>query len=163
MKELEIFAKGISDTKSLYRLIDKLSVLSKDLYHNQNGTITQKVGSLSPSLSAIFNYLEQKGLEPQGDSGQKSFIEEIIKYLKDLPKVKVTLAFEPDDAFTTRLCDDISAQTGNKAILDILVNYHIIGGALIEFNGKYKDYSLEPRVDEYLKVSVQKFLDKEES
>src|SRR3990167_2328553 len=95
--EFSIFATGITDTKILYRLIDKLNAIIKELYHNQEGSITQKAKSIGPSLTAVFNYLEQKGLEPKGDEAQKAYIEEVISYLKSLPIVKIKMAFEPDD------------------------------------------------------------------
>src|SRR3989344_6386878 len=95
--EFAIFATGIADTKVLYRLIDKLNDILKELYHNKQGTITQKVANIGPSLTAVFNYLEKKGLEPEGDAAQKSYVEEIVKYLRALPQAKLTLAFEPDD------------------------------------------------------------------
>lgn len=159
--EFQIFSKGISDSKSLYRLMDKLADISKELYHNKSGGITQKITGLSPSLSAIFSYLEQKGLEPSGDSAQKTFIEEIINSLKEIPIVHVTLAFEPDESFKLRLNEEISSQAQRKIVLDMNINHHIVGGVILEFKGKYKDYSLEPNVDSYLKQTVQKLLTKE--
>ncbi len=150
-QEYAIFTSGIADTKVLYRLVDKLSDILKDLYHNKEGTITQKVPNIGPSLGAVFNYLEQKGLEPVGDAAQKAYIEEIVKYLRALPQVKVTLAFEPDDNFTNRVNEVISGLTGQKVVLDISVNHHIVGGITIEYKGKFADYSYEKRTNEYLK------------
>lgn len=154
--EFAIFATGIADTKVLYRLIDKLSDVLKELYHNKEGSITQKVRNIGPSLAAVFNYLEQKGLEPAGDAAQKSYLEEIIKYLRSLPQVKVTLAFEPDDNFTNRLNEVISTLASKKVVLDISVNHHIIAGITIEYQGKFADYSYEAKTDAYLKERREK-------
>ena len=40
---------------------------------------------------------------------------------------------------------------GKKIVLDITTNQSIVGGLQIEFSGKYKDYSLGPKLEEYLK------------
>ncbi len=161
-KEFEVFANGIADTKVLYRLIDRLQGVVKELYHNKTGTITQKVSSLGPSLTAIFNYLEQNKLEPEGDEAQKKYVEDIITYLKDLPIVKVTLAFEPEDQFINGLNQAISQQVGKKIILDLSVNHHIVAGMQMEYQGKFADYSYESQTDKFLADHLQKYLTKAE-
>ena len=154
-----IFLSGIKDTKGLYRVIDQLEAVAKELYHNQEGTITQKLkGKLLASIEAIFSWLEQNKIEPNGDGEQKAFIEDIINFLKKVPQVKTTLAFEPDDLFTAKLNEQISVMVGQKVILDILVNHHIVGGIVLEYKGKYRDYSVEPRVNDYLKDNLSKAL-----
>lgn len=156
-KEFAIFANSINDTKGFYQLVDKLSAINKNLYHNTSGTIVTKSKTLlGPNLEIIFGYLEKQGLEPEGDLAQKKFVEEIIKELKAVPQVRVTLAFEPDDAFTAKLNEEISNQAGQKVILDFLINHHIVAGVVVEYKGKIRDYSLETKVDEYLKETVGK-------
>ena len=157
--EFAIFANGITDTKILYSLIDKLERLTAELYHNTEGTITSKVKNIGPSLTAIFNYLEQKGLEPQGDSAQKAYIEQVITYLKKLPIVKVTMAFEPDDTFSNRLNEVITGLVGHKIILDITVNHHIIAGLILEYQGKLGNYSFEPAANDFLKTRLHTFIE----
>ena len=109
--EFSIFATSITDTKVLYRLVDKLNAVVKELYHNQPGAITEKAKNIGPSLGAVFNYLEQKGLEPAGEEAQKAYITEIISYLRSLPIVRVSMAFEPDDTFSTKINELISSQS----------------------------------------------------
>lgn len=154
----KIFLTGIKDTKGLYRLADQLEALTKELYHNQEGFLTQKLkGKMLSTVEAIFAWLEQKGWEPLGDDEQKKFIEEIVSYLRKVPQVMVTLAFEPDELFIAKINDQISALVGQKVILDIKINNKIVGGVLLEYAGKYKDYSISPRVDNFLKETVTKF------
>lgn len=158
ISEFSIFASSITDTKILYLLIDKLRAISKELYHNQEGTITQKVKNINPSLVAIFNYLEQNGLEPTGDAAQKDYLENIIKYLQRLPIVKITTAFEPDDTFSTRLNEVITNLINKKIVLDITVNHHIVAGIILEYNGKFADYSYEQATDKFLATKLSTFL-----
>ena len=157
-QEFAIFATGITDTKVLYRLVDKLNAITKELYHNQEGSIAQKAKSISPSLIAVFNYLEQKGLEPSGDEAQKAYIAEVISYLKSLPVVRITMAFEPDDTFSTKINEVISSLAGHKIVLDIAVNHHIVAGITLEYNGKFSDYSYEEKTDNFLKERLGGFL-----
>ena len=52
-----------------------------------------------------------------------------------MPVVRLTLAFEPNK-------DWIVKAVGRAVILDIRVDKSILGGAIIENQGKYGDYSL---------------------
>lgn len=156
--EFSIFAASLTDTKILYLLVDKLRAIATELYHNQDGKITEKVKNINPSLIAVFNYLERSGLEPSGDAAQKQYIEEIIKYLLGLPIVKVTTAFEPNDTFSTRLNEVISNLAGKKIVLDITVNHHIVAGIILEYQGKYADYSYEDKTDKFLAEKLANFL-----
>lgn len=102
-------------------------------------------------------------MEPSGDASQKAYIEEVIKYLRSLPIVKITLAFEPDDTFSNRINEVITSLIGGKVVLDIEVNHHIIAGITIEYKGKFADYSFEGRTEEFLKKNLRNFISEEDS
>jgi F0F1-type ATP synthase delta subunit len=161
--EFSIFGSAIIDTKFLYRLIDKLSEISSELYHNKEGYITEKVGSISPSLAALFNTLAQKGYEPVGDAKQKEYLEKIIKYLRSLPIVKITLAFEPDSNFSNRLNEVISGLVGEKVVLDLSIDHRLIAGLKVEYKGKFADYSFETRSVDFLRENVPNFLQEKQA
>ncbi len=99
-------------------------------------------------------------MEPIGDEAQKKYLEEIITYLKTLPVVKITLAFEPDDQFTNAVNQVISDGAGQKVILDVSVNHHIVAGIQMEYQGKFGDYSYEAKTDQYLKERLASYLAK---
>jgi len=157
-KVSQIFLNGIKDTKGLDRLVAQLQDMGRQLYHNEQGLITEKLkGKMLPSIEAIFLWLEQKGLEPQTDAEQKRFLDEIVNNLLKVPQVKVTIAFEADNLFISKINDQISQALGEKIILDILVDESIVGGAIFEYAGKHRDYSVAPKVESFLKEKVGKY------
>jgi F0F1-type ATP synthase delta subunit len=50
----------------------------------------------------------------------------------------------------------VEEQIGKKAVLEILVKEEIVGGAVVEYSGEYRDYSLARKLDELLETGVVK-------
>lgn len=149
------FANSINDTNALYILISQLETLKRFLFKDKEGTISQKAGTfLSSNLANIFRDLEEKGLEPPSDSKQMLLIDSIINYLENLPEVKITMAFEPSATLISKLNNEISKEHGQKVVLDVNINQFIVAGAAFEFNGKYREYTLALRIDEFIEGYV---------
>src|SRR3989344_1901678 len=145
------FANSINETRGLFRLIDTLSGLERVLFKGKEGTFSQKVSDFLPSdLVVIFKDLEMKGLVPEGENQQINFLKELIFYLKDLARIKITLAFEPTNNFILKINNVITNDIGQKVILDIVVDQFIIGGAAFEYQGKVYEYTLWRRLEEVI-------------
>lgn len=145
------FVSTVYDTNGMYLLIEQLEGLKRFLFKDKEGTISRKAGTfLSSNIASILNQLETLGLEPQDDEKQLQLLDAIIEYLTNMPKVKVTLAFEPSITFVNKLNGIVSKEIGQKVILDISVNQFIFAGAFFEYNGKVRDYSLGQKVDDYI-------------
>ncbi len=142
------FSNLIVDTQDLYRMVNDLTTVQRSLFKDKEGTISDKSKDfLASSLTNVFVEVEKRGLEPAGDAKQQEFVKTLIEYLKNLSVVKITLAFGPTTNFLQRINTEISNEIGNKAVLDIVVNQFIIGGAVFEYNGKVRAYTLEEKLD----------------
>lgn len=142
------FANSINDTGEQVRLLDQVATIGRFLFKGKEGAITQKASEYLPSdLASIFLELEEKGLEPAGDDRQMAFLDSLIKYLKAMPQVGVTLAFTPTNNFITRVNSVISNELGKKVVLDIIINQYIIGGANFEYKGKFREDNLGQKLD----------------
>jgi F0F1-type ATP synthase delta subunit len=64
-----------------------------------------------------------------------------------IPKVKLEIAFEPREEFILKIEEWFREKVKKRMILDIIVNPKVIGGARIEFQGKWKDFSLEKEIE----------------
>lgn len=145
------FVSTVYDTNGMYLLIEQLEGLKRFLFKDKEGTISRKAGTfLSSNIASILGQLETLGLEPADDEKQLQLLDAIIEYLTNMPRVKVTLAFEPSITFVNKLNSVVSKEIGQKVILDISVNQFIFAGVVFEYNGKVKDYSLGQKVDDYI-------------
>ena len=143
------FANSVNSTSDMYRLFDQLEELKRLLFKDKEGTIAQKAGFYMPNnLAPIFADIETRGIEPKGDLGQQRFLDAIADFLKSLPVVSVTLAFEPTASFIGKLNSEISAIIGEKAVLNLTVNQYISGGAVFEYKGKRREYILAEKLED---------------
>lgn len=150
------FANHINTSEELFRLLDQLSTTERFLFKNKEGAISQKARDFLPAdLAAIFKEIEEKGLEPAGDEKQQQFIKELVKFLKELPLVKMTLAFESTYNFVSQVNNVISNEAGGKIILDLVVNQYIIGGAIFEYEGKIKEYTLQEKLNDSIERLIK--------
>lgn len=150
------FGNMVKDTHDVYILTQQLEGMKRFLFRGKEGTITQKVeSSISGQLTDLFKQFESLGLVPKGDEGQKFFLDSIIEFLHSLTIVKITLAFEPSITFISELNEQISKELGQKVVLDVIVNQFIVAGADFEYEGKYKDFSLALRIDDFIANAVK--------
>lgn len=76
---------------------------------------------------------------------------EFFKGLKDqlnsLKYLELTIAFEPTLESLSRISDWARKNIAEGLCLDIKRDKRIIGGAIVSYNGRFKDYSLVHEVD----------------
>lgn len=156
-QEFAIFAERIDQVGVLKHLVVQLRSVKQALIENKTGSITEKVLQLPRPIAAVLTYLEKRGLEPEGDSAQRDYLEEIITYLNSLPVVNLKLAFEPSEIFIRHVNQVLSEQKGEKVVLNISVNPEIVAGVVIEFGGKFADYSYQKQAEHYLNQELASF------
>lgn len=149
------FANSINTLSDMYRLFDQIEELKRLLFKDKSGSILQKAGFYMPgNLAPIFKDIETSGLEPAGDLGQQRFLNSLVEYLKKLPVVSVTLAFDPTDSFVAKLNNEISAICAGKVLLDLVVNQFIMGGAIFEYKGRRREYILKDKLEKAIASST---------
>lgn len=145
------FLAQVFDTNDVLGIAQQIEGIRRFLFKGKEGSITQKTGTfLSGSMFKILKEFEDRGMEPVGDEKQEKFLDSIVEYLESVPKVKITLAFEPSITFIQRLNADISKEVGQKVVLDISINQFIVAGAVFEFEGKIQDHSLSQKIDDFI-------------
>ena len=142
------FANLVVDTNGLYRMINDLATVQRSLFKNKEGTISEKSKDfLVSDLALVFAEVEKNGLEPPGDAKQQEFVRDLITFLRDLPVVKLTIAFGPTTTFLSRVNQQISTVIGRKAVLDVVVNEYIMGGVIFEYNGRVRQDTLDEKLN----------------
>lgn len=148
---LPYFLSLIKTKKHSDEVISKLEELKGYLYNKRI--------DLGKKMSEIFSYelkekimalswQEQINLNDPDSFG--AFLESLQNYVKHMPVVKITLAFEPNDKIVEEICAWFVEQYGKNVIVDVSLDSSIVAGAIIGFNAKERDYSLRTRIDNKL-------------
>lgn len=142
------FLKEIYSVKDLSVLIDKLDQIREKNF---------KIGeSFEKKVEAVFadkygqvflNILGEENISLKDPIAVLEFIDGFRKGLKQLPIVRLKLAFLPTKNTLALVSEWFSGNLGGKAILDVEVDPKILGGVVILTGGLYKDYSLSAKID----------------
>ena len=78
--------------------------------------------------------------------------------LKKFKPIKLTIAFEPSYESIENIYNWVLEALDNSYILDIEVNESILGGAIVVFNGQYRDSSLKKTLREIFETKREEIL-----
>jgi len=95
-------------------------------------------------LTFFLEEIEREKLEKEGVTS------ELEKKLQSLPEMRLEIAFFPKDDFITKISQWLEKEFGQKIILDFIINPKVIGGAIIEYQGHWRDFSLAKEVDKFI-------------
>lgn len=105
--------------------------------------LKEKIATPLFNLLAEVKEKEKQYREPKD---QVFFLELLKKFLISLPKVKIEMAIEPERETLIKISDWFERELGKKFILDVKINPKILGGLIIEYNGKWRDFSLAKKL-----------------
>ncbi len=80
----------------------------------------------------------------------KELVVNIEETVKKIPILSLTIAFEPDETTLKSFLQWFLFTLNRQVIIDIKVDRNIIAGAAINFNGRFKDYSIKPLFDQII-------------
>jgi len=147
----EIFEKlseKIITEEDLVFFLDQLSIVRKFLFSQTHIPLSERLKSkIDEKLRKEIEKLEKEKILPSSPEDQSSFFKGLENFLLKIPKVKLEIAFEPSEEFISKVKEWFKEKIKKRVILDISVNPKIVGGAKIEFQGKWKDFSLEKEME----------------
>jgi F0F1-type ATP synthase delta subunit len=88
----------------------------------------------------------------------EKFLQELRQSLTSFKKLILILAYEPSAAGIERIHSTITKQAGMKVLLDISYMPSLLAGAVIIYEGIYRDLSLKRAFDEEMKKNKEKIM-----
>ncbi len=85
----------------------------------------------------------------------QTYLKALLTATKKLEVVHLGLAIEPSGDLIEKLSLWIDNNVGEAVIIDFELKPQLIAGASISYKGKYGDYSLSKKIDEYLQIKKQ--------
>jgi F0F1-type ATP synthase delta subunit len=137
--------KTIDQARELGSEID---TLLNNLFKTKKGfedilSLITAVGSQKIKDSLLNNKIDMSN-----QTATKDFLESLKHEIQKLKEINLTLAFEPNQSTIDNLFTWISQNLGDGIVLQINVDKSILGGAIIEYKGKYEDLTLRKKLEE---------------
>lgn len=78
----------------------------------------------------------------------QKFLSNLKDHIKKLPIINLQIAYDAAEKNIIDISSWFTLNLKQKILINVTINKKLIGGAIIGYNGIYKDYSLKKRLDE---------------
>lgn len=147
-------------TKEEARYLEgELDLLLEKIYSTKEGEFEQ---ALKMNVRSWVSELIRAALSKEGVD-KEEFLKGLKAELAKLKVVALTIAFDPTEASIDRFHHWVRRNLGEGIVLEINVKPVILGGAIVVFQGEYRDLSLRKRFGRLLdsdREEIFKFLSK---
>ena len=83
-----------------------------------------------------------------GLSDSDESLKELMRELDQFRVVKIKLSFDPSEAFLEEIVSIIRKKIGEGNIVEVEVDHNVLGGIVLEIEGKFVDLSLKKIFEE---------------
>ena len=126
----------------------EIDILLKSLFDTQNQAFEITLKSVSSNNVQMIKEALKNNFDWDNKQSVKDFLNELKDKLQKFRILKLSLAFTPSEASIDNLFNWVLKNLGEGCILDIEEDKTILGGTIIEFGGKYRDFSLKKKLEE---------------
>lgn len=141
---------SIKTTEEKYRLSSEIDDLVTSIFKTESQSFDNALRDISVNFA---NKIKETFKKNRLDMANKEVIRHFLMKLKELLEklriIRLTIVFEPTLQTIENIHNWISSSLGEGYILDIETNQKILGGAIITFNGKYKDFSVKKNLEDF--------------
>lgn len=142
-KKFEQIAEEISTKEELVFFVEEIDLLQDFIFKNTKVPLSERVkDKVAENFRKYIKELEDEGFLSGSPDDQLAFFDDLKDYLQKIPLLKLEIAFSPPHDFLDDLRRWFKEENDKKFIFDITVNPRVIGGAIIEYKGQYRDFSL---------------------
>jgi len=147
----ESIAKRIITKEDLIFFLGEINLLENFIFKNLHLHLFEKAkGKVNEELRNCLQEWEREGLIPSIPFQQLAFFEKLKKNLQELPQIRLEIAFSPSQEFLLRLREGFKKNLNQAVVLDIILNPQLVGGVIMEYQGKYINFSLAKKIDELI-------------
>lgn len=128
-----------ADREQLFDFLDEVERKTHNLHEDAVGfAATAPLGS-APFIQEIMG----EAVAARDTVAVREKIKSLIEELKSVPTMRLTLANNYDRQNYALLVSKILAQIGRKVLIELAVDPKVIGGAIIEGNGRITDATIK--------------------
>lgn len=142
------FIEGILTVSDRDVFLGQLNQLEEDMFKQ---SFDEVIGSLLPyqQKSSFQQVLHEHKIEHTDLVKIQDIIASIRSFVQSIPVLSITLVKPPREALLRKIMNAVSDQTQQPLFLNVNVDPAILGGSKLEWGGKYQDYSLSKKLEEY--------------
>lgn len=107
-----------------------------------------KINNVGANLTAVLTDRENEIYSSFKQETNKSSVSEFLEYLSDFKEITLTIAFKPTQQVKLNVLDFLQNVVSKNVVLSFVHNANILAGAIVEYSGIHKDYSLSKQLND---------------
>jgi F0F1-type ATP synthase delta subunit len=125
--------------------LSRLNATTEKLFQtnfNLHKVLTEQFGVTKSDrfLSLLLN----NNINAESLPAVKDFLHKLQEQVTQLPVLSITIAFEPSQQTLASLSEWFLVNLKKQMLFDITVDKRLVAGAMINYNGKHLDFSVQP-------------------
>jgi len=150
---------SLKTTQEVESFVSEIDTLMFEFYNTKGLLIHKVLDSISfGTVGKIMQVFLKNNLDIHNKDTFVNFFQTLKILIKKLKVIKLVLAFDPTRRTIERLHNFVKENIGVGYVLDIEVYRDVLGGAIVIFNGKYKDFTLKKNLEEVYKSRKNEIL-----
>ncbi len=113
-------------------------------------SLTRKEVLPSSWQEALLAVYKANNIDTQNKVQISDFLVKVREHIKKIPTVNLTLAVDLSSQSLEEISNTLTEHVGEKVLLELRKDEAIVAGAVIAYNGYFKDYSLRGKLDEVI-------------
>jgi len=150
---------SLKTTREVDDLSSEIDMLMSELFKSEKVSLEEALTSISSnSANRITEIFEKNNLDMTDKGEARDFLDTLADLIKKFKVIKLILAFDPTRKTIENIAEFVSESIGIGYILDIEISESVLAGAVVMFNGKYKDFTLRKSLEETFKEKREQIL-----
>jgi len=137
-------------TVELGLLLEEIRLLQDALYTTQEDGVERVL----PEKVRFEVAQSMREILAEASANRHEVLESMKQFALQQKQLSLTVAFRPSSAFVTTVVSWVRSHVGEGIILDFRYEPAVVGGAVIEFNGHYGDFSLKKKFQTYFDTKL---------
>jgi len=131
----------------------EIDTVLSGLFKTGNKNIDEVLGKTVGESTAdtLRKIIKKNKIDSLDYSSLDKLLNNLKEELKKIKVLKISLAIDPSKEQIEHIFNWVKENLGEGIILDIDKDESMLGGAVISFNGQYKDFSLKRTLEEIFK------------
>ena len=150
---------SLKTTQEVESFVSEIDTLLFEFYKTKGLLINKTLGSISfGTVGKITQVFLKNNLDINNKDTFVGFFQTLKILIKKLKVIKLVLAFDPTRKTIERLHNFVKENIGIGYVFEIEVYRDVLGGAIIIFNGEYKDCTLKKSLEEVYRLKRSEIL-----
>jgi len=151
-KDVLMYFDLITSIKTIQEVSDlslEIDILMSTFFKSEKMSLDKAIDAISiTNGKKIMEIFEKNSLDLNDKKLTSDFLETLKDLIKKFKVIKLVLAFDPTLKTIENIHSFVTNEIGIGYVLDVEVSEGVCGGAIVVFNGKYKDFTLRKSLEE---------------